>query len=102
MFDGFSDMMIYMAYVPVNIYDPYIHIYIYDPYMVTINQPTDRTDLISERFHLYQTFAIPDIDTAVHDPKSKSTQTFCGLFCDNMTKDALYRRKKMEILAPNI
>ena len=25
--------------------------------MVTIKQPTDRTDLISERFYLYQTFA---------------------------------------------
>ena len=62
--------------------------------MVTIKQPTDRTDLISERFYLYQTFAIPDTDTAVHDQKFKSTQSFCGLFCDNMTKDALYHRKK--------
>ena len=66
--------------------------------MVTIKQPTDRTDLISERFYLYQTFAIPDTDTAVHDPKSKSTQTFRGLFCDNMTKDALYHRKQAQKL----
>ena len=62
--------------------------------MVTTKQLTDRTDLISERFHLYQTSAIPDTDTAVHDQKFKSTQTFCGLFCDTMTKAALYHRKK--------